>query len=69
MKITCVLWEANGERRLFDFLFKEILFVEEENDGGVREPLVVTNGIKQLQTLLHSVRRLVLVQNLSRVTS
>lgn len=45
---TCVLWEANGEWRLFDFLFKEILFVEEEDDGRVCEPLVVADGVKEL---------------------
>ncbi len=53
--ITCVLWEADGQRRFFDFLFKEILFVEEEDDGRVREPLVVANRVEKFQTLLHSI--------------
>jgi hypothetical protein len=52
---TCILWETNGQRRFFDFLFKEILFVEKEDDGRVREPLVVTNRIEEFQTFLHSI--------------
>jgi hypothetical protein len=44
--VTCVFWEADGQRRFFDFLFKEILFVEKEDDGRVREPLVVANRVK-----------------------
>jgi hypothetical protein len=38
---TWILREANGERRFLNFFFEEILFVEEENDGSVSEPLVV----------------------------
>ena len=52
---TCIFCEANGERWSEDFLLKEILLVEEEDDGGVTEPLVVADRIEQLQTLLHSV--------------
>lgn len=55
MCFTCILWETNGQRRFFDFLFKEILFVEKEDDGRVREPLVVTNRIEEFQTFLHSI--------------
>ena len=31
------------------------LLVEEEDDGGVPEPLVVADGVEQLQALLHPV--------------
>ncbi len=31
------------------------LLVEEKNDGCISEPFIITDGIKQLQTLLHSV--------------
>ena len=52
---TGVLREANGQRRFFDFLLEEILLVEEEDDGRVREPFVVANRVEQLQTFLHSI--------------
>jgi hypothetical protein len=52
---TWVFREAYRERRLLDFVLKEILLVQEEDDGSVCEPFVVANGIKQLQTLVHSV--------------
>ena len=47
MLATCVLREADGEWRTEDFLLEEIFLVEEEDDGGVTKPLVVTNGIEQ----------------------
>lgn len=61
---SCILRETDCQRRSQNFLFKQILLVEEEDDGGVPEPLVVADGVKQLQTLLHSVRSLILVKNL-----
>ena len=62
--LTCVLREANGERRPEDLLLEQVLLVEEEDDGGVSEPLVVADGVEELEALLHAVRRLVLVQHL-----
>ena len=47
MHRTCILGEADGERRSEDFLLEEIFLVEEENNGGIAKPLVVTNGIKR----------------------
>jgi len=61
---TCVLCETDGEGGSEDFLFEEIFFVEEEDDGGVAEPLVVADGVEELQRLLHPVGRFVLVQDL-----
>jgi hypothetical protein len=55
--LTCVLGEADGERGLLDLLLEQVLLVEEEDDGGVSEPLVVADGVKQLQALLHPVLR------------
>jgi len=40
---TAVLGEANGQRRRSNFLDKQVFLVEEENDGGVREPLIIAD--------------------------
>ena len=52
---TVVLGEADGERAVGDLLLKQVLLVEEEDDGGLREPLVVADGVKQLHALVHAV--------------
>lgn len=52
---SCVLGEANCERRAGDLLFEEVLLVEEQNDGSVREPLVVADGVEEPHRLDHSV--------------
>ncbi|RUS87380.1 hypothetical protein EGW08_004834, partial [Elysia chlorotica] len=39
---------------LLNFLLKQILLVEEEDDRGFCEPLVVADGVKQLHTLHHT---------------
>ena len=49
---------------LFDFLLEQVPFVEEEDDGSVREPLVVADGVKQSHAFVDSVDRLVFVQYL-----
>lgn len=61
--LTLVLWEADCERALSDFLGEEILLVEEEDDGGVHEPFVVADGVEELHALHHSVHLLVLCQD------
>lgn len=53
--VTSILWKANGQRRLLDLFLKQILLVKEENDGSVSKPLVVANGIKQLEAFLHAI--------------
>ena len=38
-----------------DFLLKQVLLVEEQDDGGLGEPLVVADGVEQLHALMHAV--------------
>lgn len=45
---TRVLGKAYSERRLAYFLLEQILLVEEQDDAGVGEPLVVADRIEQL---------------------
>ena len=55
--LTRVLGEANGEGTSADLLLKQVLLVEEEDDGRVCEPFVVADGVKQLHALVHAVLR------------
>lgn len=55
MTHTCVFREADGKGTKCDLLLKQILLVEEKDDGGLSEPLVVADGVKQLHTLMHSI--------------
>lgn len=41
--LTGIFGEANGERRLANFLLEKILFVQEENNRGVSKPFVIAN--------------------------
>lgn len=52
---TCVFRETDAECRLLDLLRKQILLVEEEDDGSVNEELVVADGVKQHQGLVHAI--------------
>ena len=52
---TWIFRETDGERRLLDLLFEQIFLVEEEDDRGFREPLVVTDRIEQFHALHHSI--------------
>ena len=53
--VTGVFLEADGEWRFPDLLLEQIFLVEEQNDRGVGEPLVVADRVKQFQTFLHSI--------------
>lgn len=53
--LTRVFRETYRQGRLPDLLLEQIFLVEEENDGGVREPFIVANGVEQFQTFLHSI--------------
>ena len=55
--LTRVLGETDGEGTSADLLLKQVLLVEEEDDGRVCEPFVVADGVKQLHALVHAVLR------------
>ena len=61
--LTFVFGEADGEGTLPDLLGEEVLLVEEEDDGGVDEPLVVADRVEELHALHHAVHLLVLGQD------
>ena len=52
---TSVLWEADGQRAVGDLLLKQVLLVEEQDDGRLCEPLVVADGVEELHALVHPV--------------
>jgi hypothetical protein len=51
--LTLVLWEADAERDTPDLLCQEVLLVQEEDERGVDEPVVVADGVKEAQALRH----------------
>lgn len=52
---TCIFRETYCKWRFPNFFLKQILFIKEKDDGGICEPFVVTYGIKELKTFLHSI--------------
>ena len=54
-ELTGVFRKTDGEGRLLDLLSKQILLVEEEDDGGVDEELVVADRVEQHQRLVHAI--------------
>lgn len=52
---TCILRETDGQGAVYDLLLKQIFLVEEENDGGLGEPLVVADGVEQFHAFMHAV--------------
>lgn len=52
---TWVFRKADGQGRLLNLLAKEVFLVEEENDGGIDEKLVVTDGVEEHERLVHAV--------------
>lgn len=42
---------------MFNLLPKQVLLVQEEDDGRLCEPLVVADAVEQLHALVHAVLR------------
>ena len=61
---TIIVGEVVSEWRVGQFVGKQVHLVKEQNDGCLDEPPGVADGIKQGESLLHSVDCLVLNQNL-----
>ena len=57
-----VLGEAHPEVHLLDLFGKEILLVQEKDNGGVLEPPVVDDIAEQVQRLVHPVHRFIVLQ-------
>lgn len=55
--LTRVFRVTDSERTLLDLLLKQVLLIEEENDRGVGEPLVVADAVKQLHAFMHAILR------------
>ena len=53
--LTRIFRKTEGEWRSEDLLLEEVLLVEEQDDGGVAEPLVVAYRVEQFERLLHSI--------------
>ena len=52
---TFVVWKADRKRGRVDLPFKQIFFVEEEDDGCLNEPLVIADRFEELHRLVHAI--------------
>lgn len=50
-----VLREADTKGRFLYFVLEYVLLVEEKNDGGLGEPFVVADAVKEFQGLVQAV--------------
>ncbi|KPP72588.1 hypothetical protein Z043_108396, partial [Scleropages formosus] len=51
--LALVLRKAERERDALDLLSQQVFFVEEEDERGVNEPVVVADGVKETQAFSH----------------
>ena len=56
-ELTCVFGEVVGQVGEHDLLLQDVCLVEEQDDGGLLEPGVGDDGLKQRFALLHPVLR------------
>ena len=52
---TIVIKEVIGKIRMHHFFFQKVFLIEEEDDGGVEEPWVAYDGLKETKTLHHTI--------------
>ena len=57
---TAKLGKADCKGRLRNFVFKEVLFVQEENDGRFDEPFIVAYRVEQFHSLDHPIHFFIL---------
>ena len=62
--LTPVSREVCSDGRLADLLHEEVGLVHEQDNGGLLEPRVADDGLKESQTLPHSVLHYILHQHL-----
>lgn len=55
VQLTIILWETNVEVYFLDLYFKEVLLVQEENNGGGSKEFVITYTVEQMQRFMHAV--------------
>lgn len=53
--LTRVFWIADSQWTPLYFLLEKVFLVEEEDDGGVCKPFVVTNAVKEFHAFVHAV--------------
>ena len=58
---TSILWETQCKRRILYFDFKDIFLVQEENNGGVLKPTIITDRVKQYHTLSHTILKYIII--------
>ena len=56
--LALVVGKADGQRDALDLLGQQVLLVEEEDERGVGEPVVVANGVEEAQALRHATLRM-----------
>lgn len=52
---TFIFWEIVDQVGMEDFLLKQILFVKEEDNGGLLEPWVSDDSLEQGFRLFHTI--------------
>ena len=62
--LALVVRKALAQTRARDLLLEQVFFVQEQNDRRVHEPLVVADRVEQAQRFVHTIRCLILDENL-----
>lgn len=54
-RLTFVIWKDFRKRFFLDLFQEQVLLVEEEDHGGLHEPLVVQDGVEQPKSFVHPI--------------